>query len=145
MGTVFEKLGFGSSMGIDIFNSLCESLRQKRNAEKDRSRSLSDAEALTLLEDGTVPGADTETPKASSEPDRPAPSSSLYSTVASAVGAVAAGLGAVTATEAKSETSENKMDLDDFIETASEIDEVLIQAIQMINRRRMKTVLQGSS
>jgi hypothetical protein len=110
---VFEKLGYDPEAGVEIFNSVCESLVNKKTEEsRDRARSgdYTDERKRSVGEPSAAVAAPPESLKAEVQ-------------------------------ESFFEGGEYRMDLDDFITAAVEVDDSLIQAIQLVTRKKIFRML----
>jgi hypothetical protein len=108
VSAVFEKLGYDPEVGVEIFNSVCEGLaRRKREEGRDRARSGAETESDSELSAIVAAAVVTETPPMSEEGD------------------------------GFDDRIDHRMSLDDFITAALEVDDSLIQAIQLVSRKRL--------
>jgi hypothetical protein len=112
VSAVFEKLGYDPEVGVEIFNSVCEGLARRKGTEgRDRARS----------------GAETD-------PD------SELAAIAEAP-SVSGGGGEGPPSDGSDDRIDRRMDLDNFITAAVEVDDSLIQAIQLVSRKRLFRML----
>ena len=113
---VFEKLGYGSEAGLSVFNALCDAIQRKRQITA-RARFMSGTEGeldADAPDSGHVDG----------DPDLPLPA---------AVSAASA--------DSVSSASDFRMDFNEFIEAAVDVDDILVQAVLLSSRKRMISAL----
>lgn len=115
VGAVFEKLGYGNETGVEVFNSICESLANKKFEEtRDRSRSgdYSDEKARSISNEMKATLNESEISALTSGSNNDNNSNNIG-------------------------TIDYRMSIEDFSTAAIEVDDSLIQAIQIVTRKRI--------